>query len=271
MVVPLSASCSGKGLAAHLEVPLPYLLCRVNTRFQEEIQGLEDISGALSPTTAGRGTNHLKSNDPQWPAASHCQTPFQVQFGVRARLSSLGGNSVRRKKRTSSSTIAVQAPKHQHPPPTIVPRSVTPTSSDEDSEDEEDEEALKEEEADRKVEEQDALDRKLQELQQRRFGPGHFKRTQRVRTRTKMATDIVLYPEFGSRWVPPPRLHVIHPEQQHESKRIQRRLSSGFDTRHTFTLRLRWWFAIPSLPWAVTCPHPSPPVRLVFLLVWLRE
>ena len=34
MVVPLSASCSGKGLAAHLEVPLPYLLCRVNTRFQ---------------------------------------------------------------------------------------------------------------------------------------------------------------------------------------------------------------------------------------------
>ncbi len=82
-------------------------------------------------------------------------------IGVRARLNSLGSNSIRHKKGTSSSTITVQAPKHQHPPP----RPITPSSSEEDSTDSEDEEALKEEEADRKVEEQEALDRKLQELQ----------------------------------------------------------------------------------------------------------
>ncbi|KAM6493368.1 hypothetical protein JOM56_011502 [Amanita muscaria] len=29
-------------------------------------------------------------------------------------------------------------------------------------------------------------------------------------------------------------------EQQYESKRIQRQLTSGFDTRHSFALRLRW-------------------------------
>ena len=55
MVVPLSASCSGKGLAAHLEVSPPFLPYRVNARFQEEIRGLKDIPGALSPTTAGNG------------------------------------------------------------------------------------------------------------------------------------------------------------------------------------------------------------------------
>lgn len=32
-------------------VPLPYLLYRVNARFQEEIRGLKDIQGALSPTS----------------------------------------------------------------------------------------------------------------------------------------------------------------------------------------------------------------------------
>jgi len=85
---------------------------------------------------------------------------------VRARLNSLGSNSVRRKKGTSSSTITVQAPKHQHPPPTVLPRPITPSCSGEGSTDSEDEEALKEEEPDRKAEEQEALDRRLLELQQ---------------------------------------------------------------------------------------------------------
>ena len=163
MVVSLIASCSGKGLAAHLEVPLPYLLYRVNARFQEEIRGLKDISGALSPTMADQSPQVERPSVASRLALSNA---LPSPIGVRARLNSLGSNSIRHKKGTSSSTITVQAPKHQRPPPTIVPHPITPSSSDDDSTDSEDEEALKEEEADRKAEEQDALDRKLQELQQ---------------------------------------------------------------------------------------------------------
>jgi hypothetical protein len=43
--------------------------------------------------------------------------PFPSPISVWAGLKSLGGNSMRHKKGTSSSTITVQAPKHQHPPP----------------------------------------------------------------------------------------------------------------------------------------------------------
>lgn len=41
---------SGKGLAAHLQVPLPYLLFRAQTRYEEDLRGLQGIRGALSPT-----------------------------------------------------------------------------------------------------------------------------------------------------------------------------------------------------------------------------
>ncbi|KAJ3509149.1 hypothetical protein NMY22_g16390 [Coprinellus aureogranulatus] len=47
-----SGGADWKGLAAHLEVPLPYLLYRVNARFHEEIRGLKDIQDTLSPTGA---------------------------------------------------------------------------------------------------------------------------------------------------------------------------------------------------------------------------
>jgi hypothetical protein len=169
----LTASCSGKGLAAHLEVPLPYLLYRVNARFQEEIRGLKDISGALSPTVAGKDDQSPQIERPSvagrimgGSSRLALSNALPSPIGVRARLNSLGSNSVRHKKGTSSSTITVQAAKHQHPPPTLLPRPTTPSSSEEDSTDSEDEEALKEEELDRKAEEQEALDRKLQELQQ---------------------------------------------------------------------------------------------------------
>lgn len=39
---------TGKGLAAHLEVPLPYLLYRAQARYEEDLRGLQDIRGVLS-------------------------------------------------------------------------------------------------------------------------------------------------------------------------------------------------------------------------------
>ncbi|PFH47797.1 hypothetical protein AMATHDRAFT_118618, partial [Amanita thiersii Skay4041] len=166
-----------KGLAAHLEVPLPYLLYRVNARFQEEIKGLKDIQGALSPTSnhntpSKTAEQAVQLNGDKPKLAGRLSTRMigstrlgssglPSPLGVRARLNSLGHNSLRPRKATSSSTITVQAPKA----PTLPPRPITPSSSEE-SEDSESEEVIKEEEADRKVEEQEALDRKLHDLQQ---------------------------------------------------------------------------------------------------------
>ncbi|KAJ6620816.1 hypothetical protein B0H10DRAFT_2163433 [Mycena sp. CBHHK59/15] len=154
-----------KGLAAHLEVPLPYLLYRVHARFQEELRGLQDIPGVSSPSTTQPARPFDDALFPEkHPVASRAVTPsrrFSTPLGVRARLSSLGNNSPRPKKASSSSTLTVQGPKKAH-------RLLSPTSStsSEEGTDSEDEEAKKEEEADRNVEEQEALDRKLQELQQ---------------------------------------------------------------------------------------------------------
>lgn len=88
-------------------------------------------------------------------ASSRQNTPRNV----RARLNSLVNNSPKPKKAISSSTITVQGPKRQ--PVSLRPQS--PLSSDSDSPSD-DEVALKEEEAERTAEEQETLDRKLEEL-----------------------------------------------------------------------------------------------------------
>ncbi|KAJ7712419.1 hypothetical protein B0H16DRAFT_566251 [Mycena metata] len=164
-----------KGLAAHLEVPLPYLLYRVHARFQEELRGLQDIPGVSSPSIpqSSRPFDDFPSNEKQTVASravsrlngSGSMSPsgrLSTPLGVRARLSSLGNNSPRpTKKASSSSTLTVQGPKKTH-----RPLSPTSSASSEEGTDSEDEEAKKEEEADRNAEEQEALDRKLQELQQ---------------------------------------------------------------------------------------------------------
>jgi hypothetical protein len=80
-------------------------------------------------------------------------------LGVRARLNSLGTNSPRPKKATSSSTLTLQGSRRPH-----VPLGPTSPSSSEGT-DSEDEAAMREEDADRAAEEQEALDRKLQHLQ----------------------------------------------------------------------------------------------------------
>ena len=159
---------SGKGLASHLQVPLPYLLYRVNARFQEEIRGLKDIQGALSPILPQPAKSHdFPTGDKPLTVAGRMvngsglsSSRLGSPLGVRARLSSLGNNSPRPRKATSSSTLTFQAPKR-----TIAPlRPESPASSLGDT-DSDDELAIKEEEADRTAEEEDVLLRKLAELQ----------------------------------------------------------------------------------------------------------
>lgn len=113
-----SGGADWKGLAAHLEVPLPYLLYRVNARFQEEIRGLKDIQDILSPTSAQGppppspfsptmdGPSPAKSGE-KVSAIQKLQTRLNTSgglgastmsklstpLGVRARLNSLTKNS----------------------------------------------------------------------------------------------------------------------------------------------------------------------------------
>jgi hypothetical protein len=159
---------SGTGLAAHLQVPLPYLLYRVNARFQEELRGIRDI-GVLSPATAQSPKGYsFPIGDKQPPSLANrmagstrlSSSRHGTPLGVRARLSSLGSNAPRPRKATSSSTLTLQpvAPKLFSP---LRPTSPSSSGGDTDSE----EEAIKEEEADRDAEEEEALARKLEELQ----------------------------------------------------------------------------------------------------------
>ncbi|EAU84450.2 hypothetical protein CC1G_01446 [Coprinopsis cinerea okayama7 len=96
--------------------------------------------------------------------SSRLNTPL----GVRARLNSLTNNAPKPKKAISSSTLTLQAPKRSltHNYPSSI-RSQSPgEESDSGSEtDSSDEYALKEEEAERAAEEQEILNRKLEELQ----------------------------------------------------------------------------------------------------------
>ncbi|KAF9534619.1 hypothetical protein CPB83DRAFT_842618 [Crepidotus variabilis] len=197
-----SGGADWKGLAAHLEVPLPYLLYRVNARFQEEIRGLSAIQGALSPSaTQPRGYDFPgspKPNGATLPATqsggpslndkppslatrmiynesrlSNSRASLNgTPMGVRARLSSLTKelNSTPTPKRAnvSSSILTLQAAKRPQTFVTSLQRPTSPSSNDgevEEEMDSSDEEAIKEEEADRAAEEEEALAKKLANLQ----------------------------------------------------------------------------------------------------------
>ncbi|KAL1743116.1 hypothetical protein HDZ31DRAFT_83658 [Schizophyllum fasciatum] len=171
-----------KALAARLDVPLPYLLYRVNARFQEELKGLQDLQGvpgALPPnaspellhttplTVAGRAADRLGLS-----SSSRLHTPL----GVRARLNSLGHNTPSpRSAAMSSSTLTIQKPTTPAAP---LPRPLTASpapartspyhhgpgsnsGSDSGSGTDSDDSA---DEAERSREEQDALDRKIADL-----------------------------------------------------------------------------------------------------------
>ncbi|KAG1815748.1 uncharacterized protein BJ212DRAFT_1358422 [Suillus subaureus] len=163
-----------KGLAAHLEVPLPYLLYRAQARYEDDLRGLQGFHAGNQPATKSTEVTPVLPDRPlsiKIPAArfnsinsarrlstSRLATPL----GVRARLNSLTQhNSVQSpakcKKTSSSSTSTLQGTQVKRPL-----RLPSPFSSDES--DSEDEQAAKEEEADRAAEEEEALSRKLASL-----------------------------------------------------------------------------------------------------------
>jgi hypothetical protein len=164
---------TGKGLAAHLEVPLPYLLYRAQTRYEEDLRGLQDIRGALGPPstqTTGKAAEDISIKGERPSAVRRASSQMagsrlssssrlSTPLGVRARLNSLGNNSQRPKKATSSSTLTVQGTKK-----ILEPLPPTSPSSSEGSSDSSDEEAAKEE-TERHLEEQEALEKKLKDLQ----------------------------------------------------------------------------------------------------------
>ena len=151
-------------------------------RYEDDLRGLQDITGkttALSPNPLNKPSEVFQfppQRSPISPIASSSRMTNSIRglssstailttpLGVRARLSSLGQNSPGRsiKYASSSSTITVQGPKQK--PSVLQHMRPFPPSSSEGS-DSEDEEAAKEEEADRKLEEQEALDQKLKDLQ----------------------------------------------------------------------------------------------------------
>ena len=125
---------------------------------QEEIPGLKDIQGALSPTLSQPTTNHdLPMGDK--PAGRMAEgsglsgSRVGLPLGVRARLSSLGNNSSRPRNATSS-TLTYQAPKRVVTTITVLFSRwhwFGRWTSNED--------------ADRTAEEEDVLSRKLIKLQ----------------------------------------------------------------------------------------------------------
>ncbi|KAG7097416.1 hypothetical protein E1B28_004763 [Marasmius oreades] len=159
-----------KGLAAHLEVPLPYLLYRAHARFQEDLRGLQDIA-VTSPTSGTQPSFEILEEQPIHSKKTSREggSTGSSRTTIRARLNSLGSHynqnhNTPKKTTTSSSTLTLQGLTHPHKP-LITTKNKTPITSDDESSDSEDEEMLKEEEAERRAEEQETLNRKLLELQ----------------------------------------------------------------------------------------------------------
>ncbi|PAV21058.1 autophagy-related 29 [Pyrrhoderma noxium] len=160
-----------QGLAEHLAVPLPYLLFRTQTRFEEDLKGLRTL-GPLNTTALTRVTDDdgkisekpelvRKLSDrvtgsTRMSGSGRLNTPL----GIRARLNSLSHESTsRQSKASSSSTLTLQGARNLPPP--ILTSPIENSDSDSESE----EEAIKAEEEERRLEEQDALERKLKHLQ----------------------------------------------------------------------------------------------------------
>ncbi|KAI5893612.1 uncharacterized protein SCHCODRAFT_02622277 [Schizophyllum commune H4-8] len=188
-----------KALAARLDVPLPYLLYRVHARFQEELKGLQDLQGALSslPPNASPELPHSAPPTAISRAADRLglsSSRLSIQPNVRARLNSLGHNSPTPRSALSSSTLTIQKP--STPATAPLPRrsfaSPAPVSPHSDgSNSDSDDSAEREDEADRSREEQEALDRKLEDL---------------TRMMTNETLGLVSAPQVRPRPRPPPLL-----------------------------------------------------------------
>ncbi|KAH9833635.1 uncharacterized protein C8Q71DRAFT_167947 [Rhodofomes roseus] len=98
------ATTDWEGLAAHLEVPIPYLIHRTRTRFEEGLRGLQGIRTVSTPTVpfspAAQQPPQGNEYFPRLPevASRRLSTSGNASrpLGVRARLSSLGSLRARR-------------------------------------------------------------------------------------------------------------------------------------------------------------------------------
>ncbi|KAH9965898.1 hypothetical protein BC827DRAFT_1354887 [Russula dissimulans] len=164
-----------KVLAARLDVPLPYLLYRAQVRYEQDLRGLQVIKGSLSPQSTHDSPQHGEppsdaGNPPNFPrrntgasrrdSLTKLSTSIRLTtpLGVRARLNSLSSNSPSRANRPSSSSV-LTLQNHRRDPSAFRPAS--PLSSESET----DEEYERAEEAARQLEEQEALDKKLKNLQ----------------------------------------------------------------------------------------------------------
>jgi hypothetical protein len=164
----------GKGLAAHLEVPLPYLLFRAQVRYEEDLRGIQGVIASPNPLSP---TSPVKPND-----------MFILKPSIQRRLSGSNGATVRSpdlvrsnggpsrgrvpsfsntssgglRKTVTSSTLTLRgAGGNSRLPITLEPPSDPVSDSDSSS----DEEARKNEEADREQEAQAELSKKLKALE----------------------------------------------------------------------------------------------------------
>lgn len=165
-----------KALATRLDVPLPYLLYRAQVRYEQDLRGLQVIKGSLSPPSAQGGPQHTEgpsgagnspnlllrksSGESRRDSLAKLSTSIRLTtpLGVRARLNSLSSNSPSRMNRPSSSSVLTLRG-HRRDQAVFRPGSPLSSGSETDEEDE------RQEEAERRLEEQEALDKKLRNLQ----------------------------------------------------------------------------------------------------------
>ncbi|KAH8999077.1 hypothetical protein EDB92DRAFT_1932502 [Lactarius akahatsu] len=164
-----------KALATRLDVPLPYLLYRAQVRYEQDLRGLQVVKGSLSPPGVQGGLQHSEGspgagdspNPRRNSVSSHRDSSLAklatsirltTPLGVRARLNSLSSNSPSRMNRPSSSSVLTLRGQRRDQ---AVFRPGTPLSSESETDEEDD----RQEEAERRLEEQEALDKKLKNLQ----------------------------------------------------------------------------------------------------------
>jgi len=160
------------GLAAHLQVPLPYLLYRAQTRYEEDLRGLQGIKVALSPTNpdpaaASPSPDHLIARPTPISRLSGqiTATRLTTPLGIRARLNSLTPAPPNTTPKVSSSSIMTLQDGNGPPPRLLIRPSTRSRSSSAGSDDDSDAELDASEQAERHLEEQETLDRKLRNLQ----------------------------------------------------------------------------------------------------------
>ena len=149
---------------------MPYLLYRAQTRYEEDLRGLQGIKVALSPTNrdpsaASPSPDHLTTRPTPTSRLSGqiTSTRLTTPLGLRARLNSLTpAPSDISPKVSSSSILTLQDRPHGR----LLRRPIIRShSSSAGSDDDSDAELDASEQAERQLEEQEALDQKLRNLQ----------------------------------------------------------------------------------------------------------